>query len=110
MHFICNCITLYDVQIKVEASALGHLITETEIRTVVSYPELRIGLTARREGADPVLFVGRADVDEPHIEVIADLIDPTEMVVFHAMMLRPSLVRNLTLELFFIPEYAAQRA
>ncbi|MCB0948318.1 MAG: ribbon-helix-helix protein, CopG family [Mycobacterium sp.] len=49
------------------------------------------------------MFVGRAADNQPHIEVIADLIDPAEVVVFHAMMLRPGLVRKVSLDPFFTP-------
>lgn len=31
-----------------------------------------------------VLFIGRAADNEPHIEVIADIVDPVVMVAFHS--------------------------
>jgi hypothetical protein len=53
--------------------------------------------------------LGGAADNEPHIEVIADLVDPDEVDVFHAMMLRRALVKSLGLDLFITPEYGRQR-
>jgi hypothetical protein len=57
----------------------------------------------------PVLHIGRAADNRPHVEVIADLADLTISVVFHAMMLRPGLVAALQLDQYFTPQYAPQR-
>ena len=101
------------MRIGIEPSAPGspdHLITDAEIRNLVGYPVLRIKIQARRDNADPTLYMGRSSDNQAHIEVAADLIDPTEAVVFHAMMLRPGLIRQLSLDLFITPEFAPQRA
>lgn len=93
----------FDVRITITESARRHNITDDEIRAVVSYPLLRLHLIPRREGADPYLFIGKFDEDEPLIEVIADLFDdPSDWVVFHAMMLRPQIVKNLQLEALIV--------
>lgn len=81
----------------------------TEIRAVITYPELRLGLVARRPNADLTLFVGRAADNEPHIEVIADRIAPEHLIAFHAMMLRPKLVTQLRLDTYITPDFAPQR-
>lgn len=65
---------------------------------MVSYPTLRMQLTPRLPEAVPYLFIGNFDTEEPLIEVIADLADPDEWVVFHAMMLRPQMISQLRLE------------
>lgn len=101
------------MRIDILDSAKRHSITEVEIRTVVSFPELRYGLIGRLAGVDtsPVLHIGRPAPNEPHLEVIADLIIPDITVVFHAMMLRPSLVQSLGIDLLPIEfEYAPQRS
>jgi hypothetical protein len=98
------------MRIEIGPSALEHLITEPEIRAVVSYPALRLNIAPRRPGAVPVLFMGPAADNQPWIEVIADLIDADTSEVFHAMMLRPSLIASLGLDSLIDPEYAPQRA
>ena len=98
------------MRIEIRPSALDHLITEDEIRAVVSFPVLRAIIAARREGAMPVLFIGPVADNQPWIEVIADLADAAVAEVFHAMMLRPSLVRSLGLDEFIEPDYGPQRA
>ena len=82
-----------------------------EIRTIVTYPELRLSLASRRDDVetDNVLFIGRPADNEPHMEVIADLIDPAVAVVFHAMMLHPALVSELCIDRHVTPDYAPQR-
>jgi hypothetical protein len=101
----------FSVRIEINPSAKRHGISDAEIRTVISYPELRFSLVARIDiDAAPVLHIGRAADNQPHIEVIADLIDPGVAVVFHAMMLRPKLVNALGLDLFITPDYRPQRA
>ena len=72
------------MQIDTNPSVLRHWITNTEIRTVINHPEIRI-------------------------EVIADILDTDHVEAFHAMMLRPSLVAELALNRFITPEYAPQR-
>jgi hypothetical protein len=86
------------VRITILECAGKHGITEEEIRAVVSYPLLRTQLTPRLPEAVPYLFIGNFDEDQPLIEVIADLADPDEWVVFHAMMLRPQMISQLQLE------------
>ncbi|MFI1241490.1 hypothetical protein [Nocardia salmonicida] len=78
--------------------AKQHSVTEDEIRAVLSYPVFRIRVAPRQVGADPYLFIGKYDENEPLFEVVADLADPEEWITFHAMMLRPSTVQNLRLE------------
>ncbi|SKV05507.1 Uncharacterised protein [Mycobacteroides abscessus subsp. bolletii] len=99
------------MRIEILPSALKHGITEAEIRTVIAYPDLRVTLASRTIDFDsaPVLHIGRPDSNEPHLEVIADLIDPTNAIAFHAMMLRQKLVESLDLTLLFTPEYGPQR-
>lgn len=98
------------MRIEIRPSALDRLITEDEIRTVVSFPVLRAIIAARREGAAPVLFIGPVADNQPWIEVIADLADAAVAEAFHAMMLRPSLVASLGLDGFLDPDYGPQRA
>lgn len=50
--------TLYRVEIAIRPSALAHRITDDEIRTVITYPALRVRLAARRVNTAPVLFIG----------------------------------------------------
>jgi hypothetical protein len=97
------------VRIAIRPSALEHLITKAEILAVVGFPALRVSLAARRLGTAPVLFTGPPTDNEPWIEVIADLVDADVMEVFHAMMLRPSLVASLGLDILIDPDYAPQR-
>lgn len=101
------------MRIKVLAPATWHSITETEIATIVNHYELRISIDSRLPAhiaTDTYLQIGRAADNQPHIEIIADFIDPTTAVVFHAMMLRPATVEALNLETLGLnPEYATQR-
>lgn len=97
------------MRIKTTPSAAGHGITDAEIRAVISFPALRLGLVARHPNALPVLFIGPAAENQPWMEVIADLADPDVAVAFHAMMLRTALVASLGIEELIAPEYAAQR-
>lgn len=99
------------MRIDILPPAAWHGITATEIRAVIAYPAVRIILTPRRTdiATAPVLHVGRPASNEPHLEVIADLIDPTVVTVFHAMMLRPVVVAEHNLEAYLTPDYAAQR-
>lgn len=100
------------MRIEIKASAKRHLITGDEIRAVLSNYEVRISVEPRDPSieADDYFYAGRAAANEPHIEVVADHVDPAVVVVFHAMMLRPSQVRELGLERFITPEYGPQRA
>jgi hypothetical protein len=98
------------VEIAIRPSARAHLIADDEIRAVIAYPALRVGLTARRVNTAPVLFIGPAADDQPWIEVIADVIDPSVAEVFHAMMLRPDLIARLGLDSLVDPDYGPQRA
>lgn len=102
--------TLYGVEIAIRPSARTHFITDEEIRTVITYPALRVGLAPRRTNTAPTLFIGPAADDQPWIEVIADLIDPSIAEVFHAMILRPSLLARLGLDSLAKPDYGPQRA
>ena len=77
---------------------------------MIAYPALRVGLAARRVNTAPVLFIGPAADNQPWLEVIADLIDPTVAEVFHAMMLRSSLIARLGLDSLVDPDYGPQRA
>ena len=77
------------VRIDIIPSAEQHGITHDEIRAVVSYPALRIALAPRIPNTTPVLHIGPTAANEPWIEVIADNVTPTELIIFHAMMLRP---------------------
>lgn len=101
------------MRIEILAPATWHSITEDEIRTVVNYYELRIGIASRLPAhiaTDTYLQIGRAADNQPHIELIADTINPDVTIVFHAMMLRPVTVANLNLETYgLLPEYAPQR-
>lgn len=58
----------------------------------------------------PVLSIGPATDNQPWIEVIADVTDPNVAEVFHAMMLRSSLITSLGLDALADPEYGPQRA
>ncbi|MGB8504150.1 hypothetical protein [Mycobacterium sp.] len=97
------------MEIAIRPSACAHLIDE-EIRAVIAYPTLRVGLAARRVDTAPVLFIGPAADNQPWIEVIADLIDPSVAEVFHAMMLRSNLIARLGLDSLVGPDYGPQRA
>lgn len=98
------------MRIAIRPSARAHLITDDEIRTVITYPALRIGLAPRRVNTAPALFIGPATDDQPWIEVIADLINPDVAEVFHAMILRPNLLARLGLDGLTDPDYGPQRA
>lgn len=99
------------MRIELKPSAKRHSITEDEIRAALAYPELRIVLAPRRTdiATAPVLHIARPADNEPHLEVIADLIDPTITTVFHAMMLRPVTVDSLGINALFTPDYGPQR-
>jgi hypothetical protein len=60
------------VEIVIRPSARAHLITDDEIRAVIAYPALRVGLAARRVNTAPVLFIGPAAENQPWLEVIAE--------------------------------------
>lgn len=94
----------------IRPSARAHLITDEEIKTVIAYPALRVGLAPRRANTAPVLFIGPAADNQPWIEVIADLADPNVAEVFHAMMLRSGLITLLSLDALVDPDYGPQRA
>ncbi|UVT31528.1 BrnT-like toxin [Mycobacterium phage Mask] len=96
------------MRIEILPPATWHSITATEIRAVLSYPAARVILEPRRTDIATalVLHVGRPADNEPHLEVIADLIDPTVAIVFHAMMLRPAVVAEHNLERYITPDYA----
>jgi hypothetical protein len=96
----------YIFSMRIRPSALAHLVTKAEIRAVVSY----LALKPRIPGSVPVLFIGPPADKQPWIEVIADLANTAAMHVFHAMMLRPSLVASLGLDRLIEPKYAPQRA
>lgn len=98
------------MRIDIIPSAKQHGITHDEIRAVVSYPALRIALAPRIPNTTPVLHIGPAAANEPWIEVIADNVTPTELIIFHAMMLRPTLIASLQLDSMIVPEYGPQRA
>jgi hypothetical protein len=98
------------VEIAIRPSARAHLIADEEIRAVIAYPALRVGLAARRVNTAPMLFIGPAADNQPWLEVIADLIDPSVAEVFHAMMLRSSLIARLGLDSLVDPDYSPQRA
>ncbi len=93
------------VEIVIRSSARAHLITDEEAKTVIAYPVLRVGLAPpRRANTAPVLFIGPAADNQPWIEVIADLTDPPNVAeVFHAMMLRSSLIARLGLDALVDP-------
>lgn len=100
------------MRIEILPSAKRHGITGAEIRTVINHYEIRVSVDPRDPSieADDYFHVGRGADNEPHIEVVADFIDPAVAVVFHAMMLRPSQVRILRLNQYITPEYGPQRA
>ncbi|MDM3973785.1 hypothetical protein QRB36_06360 [Mycobacterium marseillense] len=98
------------MEIAIRPSARAHLITDDEMRAVIAYPALRVGLRPRRANTAPVLFLGPAADNEPWLEVIADLNNPDIAEVFHAMMLRSSLITSLGLAQLVDPEYGPQRA
>jgi hypothetical protein len=97
-------------EIVIRSSARAHLITDDEVRAVIAYPALRVGLAPRRANTAPVLFIGPAADNQPWIEVIADLIDTNFAEVFHAMMLRSGLITRLGLDSLVDPDYGPQRA
>lgn len=98
------------MRITTKHSAYRHGITDAEIRTVITYPALRVALVPRLVGSAPVLHIGNAATDEPDLEVIADMADPAIAVVFHAMFLRPALVASLGLTNYIEPNYGPQRS
>lgn len=98
------------MRIDIVASAKRHQITDAEIRAAVTYPQLSLPLTARRPGSRPYFYTAPAAANQPWIEVIADLIDPTVAIAFHAMMLRPSVVAALGIAHLINPEFGRQRS
>jgi hypothetical protein len=78
------------VRITILDAALWHGVEPKEIRAVVEYPLDRTPLKPRLQGTRPWLYIGKFDENEPPIEVIGDLTDADGLIVFHAMMLRPS--------------------
>ena len=98
------------MEIAIRPSAHAHLIADEEIRAVIAYPALRVGLAPRRANTAPVLFIGPAADNQPWLEVIADLIDPNVAEIFHAMMLRSDLITRLGLDSMVDPDYGPQRA
>lgn len=97
------------MRITTKPSAYRHGVTDAEIRTVISYPGLRVAVAPRIPGSVPVLHVGAGAENEPDLEVIADMVDPAVAVVFHAMRLRPALVAALGLTDYIEPNYGPQR-
>ncbi len=98
------------MRIEITTSARQHGITGDEIRAVLTYFALRISVPAKREGAVLFLHIGPATDNSPYLEVLADFADENTAVVFHAMMLRPSLVNSLGIgELLGGISYAPQR-
>ena len=97
------------VRIEIVPSARRHRITDAEIRSTIVYPQLRLAIAARRAGTQPYFYTAPTADNRPWIEVIADLIDPTVAVAFHAMMLRPSVVTSLGIAHLIAPEYGRQR-
>lgn len=97
------------MRIEIKSSAQQHGITDTEIRATISYPALRLPLTARRLHARLFLYIAPAAPHQPWIEVIADHADPAITIAFHAMMLRPATVTSLDIATLIDPEYARQR-
>lgn len=103
-------ITLCGVRIVIHPAARRHGITDAEIRAVIEFPITRVILDARKAGTAPVLFIGAPGVNEPDLEVIADLVNPIEAIVFHAMVLRPKLVADVGMEHIINPNYGPQRS
>lgn len=97
------------MRIEIKASAHQHGITDDEIRATITYPALRVPLTARRPGARPFLYTAPAAPNQPWIEIIADHANPDLIIAFHAMMLRPTTVTGLAIANLIDPEYARQR-
>ncbi|SON61472.1 hypothetical protein MSIMFI_02983 [Mycobacterium simulans] len=75
----------------------------------MGFPALRLCLAARRTGTLPVLFIGPPGINQPWIEVIADLSNPVLAEAFHAMMLRRSLIESLGVDGLVDPDYGPQR-
>lgn len=96
------------MRVLIRATALHHGITPDEIRAVIEFPALRIRLAARREGERLKLFVGPPTARQPWIEVIGDFTDEA-LVVFHGMMLRPTVLRSHESDHLVIAEYGPQR-
>ena len=53
------------VEVVIRPSARAHLIADEEIRAVIAYPALRVGLAPRRVNSAPVLFIGPAADNQP---------------------------------------------
>ncbi|WP_138917859.1 hypothetical protein [Gordonia effusa] len=60
---------------------------------MISYP--RVPIASRRfTDATPTLYIGQLSEDAPLVDVIAETIAGTAVLVFHAMLLRMSTVRD----------------
>lgn len=97
------------MRIEILDSARRHGITDGEIRAVVTYPEYRTPIAPRLPGSRPVLSIGSAGANEPHIEVIHDAVTSDLAVVFHAMMLRPVTALQSGATSHLTPNYSPQR-
>lgn len=97
------------MRIEINPSALAHGITADEIRSVINQGTA-FSLNPRRVGSVPFLYVGPAAANEPWIELIADHAVVGVREVFHAMMLRPSIIAALGhVGQALNPEYGTQR-
>ncbi|QKT06951.1 hypothetical protein HUN08_06925 [Gordonia sp. X0973] len=71
---------------------------------MVEYPFLVVGDFEAQVATDASLFVGRADENEPLVEVLGELDDDGEtIVVFHAMYLTTGTVRTAGIGSFVGP-------
>ncbi len=93
---------------RILASARQHGIEDWEIRAVIGFYGARLPVAAIKPGALLWLYIGPPADNEPWIEVIADHSNEPDIVVFHAMMLRPSTVSSNNIE-GVDPTYARQR-
>jgi hypothetical protein len=98
------------MRIEITPSAKAHGILDAEIRAAITYYALSLPIAARKTAARPFFYTAPAAPNQPWIEVIADHVDPTTAIVFHAMMLRPTLVASLGISHLIDPEYGPQRA
>ena len=97
--WLVSVLHLLGVRITILDAALWHSVEPEEIRAVVEYPLDRTPLNPRLPGTRPWLYIGKFDENEPPIEVMVDLADTDEIVVFHAMMLRLSTAVAVGLDL-----------
>ncbi|MBS9535226.1 hypothetical protein KIH27_16685 [Mycobacterium sp. M1] len=82
------------------------------MRAVIEYPIFVSRVERRRPDSDPHIFIGRFDENEPPIEVGADRLSARHWLVFHAMMLRLSIAKELGLDRThpeLVRDIAAQR-